>query len=220
MFKLSHIMTIFRGVICRGSCFHSGSKCSICGLHQGLFDVTSFLPVRLVLFSMYIGCSQPPILASVHSIIHRSCYYSALGVQLSRHTWQEIRPCWRTWQYPKLQHGLPSLMQILTVQVISLELFQGVPQIASASHVYKFLHHSSRYCIALNLIFPAYTLSPTFYNFRSLLLQMEPTPSQVRNSYSQKSHEAHLERALAFQNAANLYCLSNVCLPSFSLYAL
>jgi hypothetical protein len=72
MLDLSRIMTTFRGVICRGSCFHSGSQCSICGQHQGLVDVASCLPVRLVLFSMCVGSSQPPILVSVHSA-HRSC---------------------------------------------------------------------------------------------------------------------------------------------------
>jgi len=41
---------------------------------------------------------------------------------------------------------------------------------------------------------------------------MEPTASQVRNHYSQKNQEAHLERALAraLQKTANLHCQSNV----------
>jgi len=41
---------------------------------------------------------------------------------------------------------------------------------------------------------------------------MEPTASQVRNHYSQKNQEAHLERALAraSQQTANLHCRSNV----------
>jgi len=43
MLELSHIMTMFRGVICRGSHFHSGSQCSMCGQHQGLVDVMSFI---------------------------------------------------------------------------------------------------------------------------------------------------------------------------------
>jgi len=83
----------------------------------------------------------------------------------------------------------------------------------------KFLHHLSRYCIALNLIFASYTLSPTFSNFRSSLQQMEPTPDQVRNHYSYKNRKAHLERALAFKQAANLHCPSNVCLPIICLRA-
>jgi len=37
----------------------------------------------------------------------------------------------------------------------------------------KLLHHFSRYSIALNPIFPACTLSPTFPNFLSLLQQMD-----------------------------------------------
>jgi len=73
MHELSPIMTTFRGVICRGSCFHSGSQCSICGQHQGLVDVASYLPLHLVQFAMCVGFSQPPILASVQSVIHRSC---------------------------------------------------------------------------------------------------------------------------------------------------
>jgi len=37
---------------------------------------------------------------------------------------------------------------------------------------------------------------------------MEPTASQVRNHYSQKNQEAHLEGALAraLQKTANLHC--------------
>jgi len=98
MLKLLRIMTMFRGVICRGSCFHSGSQCSICGQHKGLVDVASYLPVCLVLFSICIGFSQPPILASIKSVVHRSCWHSALGIH-------PFRP---TWQGPTSQHGLPS----------------------------------------------------------------------------------------------------------------
>jgi hypothetical protein len=46
---------------------------------------------------------------------------------------------------------------------------------------------------------------------------MEPTPSQVRNHYSQKNQEAHLERALAFKKAANRHFPSNVGLPMIYL---
>jgi len=81
----------------------------------------------------------------------------------------------------------------------------------------KFLRHLFRYCIALDLIFPAFTLSPTFSNFRSSLQQMELTPSQVRNHYSQQNQEAHLERPLAFKKAANLHSPSNVCIPIMCL---
>jgi len=48
---------------------------------------------------------------------------------------------------------------------------------------------------------------------------MEPTPSQVRNHYSQKKQEAHLDRALAFKKAANLHIPSNVCLQIICLRA-
>jgi hypothetical protein len=77
----------------------------------------------------------------------------------------------------------------------------------------NFLLHFSRYSIALNLIFTAFTFSPIFPTFLSSSSQMEPTPSQVRNHYSQKNQEAHLERALAFRKGANLDWPSNVCLP-------
>jgi len=88
-----------------------------------------------------------------------------------------------------------------------------MPRTASSSTMWKFLRHISRYCIALNLIFPAFTLYPILSNFRSSLQQMEPTPSQVKNHYSQKHQEAHLERALAFKKAANLHFPSKVCIP-------
>jgi len=83
-----------------------------------------------------------------------------------------------------------------------------------------FLHHSSRYSIALNSIFTGYTLSPTFPNSLSSLQQMESMPSLVKNHYSQKNREAHLERALAFMTEANLDCPQNVCHPIICLRAL
>jgi len=91
---------------------------------------------------------------------------------------------------------------------------QGVPRIASSSTMCNVLLHFSRYSSALNLIFTAYTFSSIFPTFLSSLSQMEPMPCQVRNHYSQKNQEAHLERALAFKKGANLRCPSNVCLPS------
>jgi hypothetical protein len=59
------------------------------------------------------------------------------------------------------------------------------------------------------LYLPLYT-SLYIPNFTSS--NMEPTASQVRNQYSQKNQEAHLERALAraLQKTANLHCQSNV----------
>jgi hypothetical protein len=39
---------------------------------------------------------------------------------------------------------------------------------------------------------------------------MEPTSNQVRNHYSPKNEEAHLERVLAFKKEANLHYPSNV----------
>ena len=46
---------------------------SICGQHQGLVDIASYLPVRQVLFPICIGFSHSQILASVQSVIHGSC---------------------------------------------------------------------------------------------------------------------------------------------------
>jgi len=90
---------------------------------------------------------------------------------------------------------------------------QGVPPIASSLTMCNFLHHLSRYSIAFNPIFTAYTLSPKFPNCLSSLQQTEPTPSQVRNHYSEKNQEAHLDRPLALKRASNLHFSSNVCRP-------
>jgi len=83
----------------------------------------------------------------------------------------------------------------------------------------NFLLHLSCYSIALNLLFTAYTLSPTFPNCLSSLQQMELTPSQVRNHYSQNNQQEHLETALAFKKAANHHFPSNVCLTIICLGA-
>jgi len=91
---------------------------------------------------------------------------------------------------------------------------QCAPRIASSSTKCCLLLHFSRYFVALNLTFTAYTFSPIFPNFLSSLPQMKPPPSQVRNHYSQKNQEAHHHKALAFKKGANLCCPSNVCFPS------
>jgi hypothetical protein len=69
-------------------------------------------------------------------------------------------------------------------------------------------------CVSVILInfvlyLPLYT---SLYIPNFTLLNIEPTASQVRNHYSQKNQEAHLERALAraLQKTANLHCQSNV----------
>jgi len=59
---------------------------------------------------------------------------------------------------------------------------QGVPQVASSWTMCILLLHFSHNSIALNLIFTAYTLSPTLPNCLSSLQQMEPTPSKVLKS--------------------------------------
>jgi len=97
---------------------------------------------------------------------------------------------------------------------------ERAPRIASPSTMWTFWHHCSHYSIALNLIVTAYTLlSPTSPNCLSSLQQMEPSPSQVRNHYSQNNPEAHVERALAFKKAANVHRPSNVWLSIISLAA-
>jgi len=86
--------------------------------------------------------------------------------------------------------------------------------ITSSLTMCNFLHHFSCYSAVCNLIFTAYAFSLTFPNFLSSFLQMEPTPSQVRNHYSQKNQEELFERALAFKKVANLCCSSNVYCPT------
>jgi len=88
------------------------------------------------------------------------------------------------------------------------------------------------HCILLDIVqllapfFPlfcgTYSLSPSFPNYLTSFQQMEPTPSQVRNYYSKKNQQAHLEGglALAFNKTVNFNCPSNVWLPALSLYPL
>jgi hypothetical protein len=72
------------------------------------------------------------------------------------------------------------------------------------------LHPLSHYSIALNPIFTDYTLSLSFPNLRTASPLMEPPPRQGKNHYSQTIPEAHLERILIFNTAANLYCKFDV----------
>jgi len=95
-----------------------------------------------------------------------------------------------------------------------------MPQIAFFFTMCNFLLHSSHYSVALNLIFTVYTFCPTVPNFLSSLPQMEPTPSKVRNHYSQKHQEAHFERALALKKATNVDCPSHVYHPNICHRAL
>jgi hypothetical protein len=57
----------------QGTCFRSGSQCSIFGHQQELVDVAIYLLVHLVLFSVCIAFRQPPILALEQSVVQRSC---------------------------------------------------------------------------------------------------------------------------------------------------
>ena len=99
-----------------------------------------------------------------------------------------------------------------TVAVISPQRLQGAPHIASSSTMLNLVQHFFQYSIPLNHILTIYTLSPTFPNFQSWFQQIEPMPSHVRNYYSQKNQESHLERALVltFKKPANLHCPSNI----------
>jgi len=157
------------------------------------------------------------VLIGVANIRHQESIYSSAPDKESVHSGasDNIRNC-NTDCHPRYKYK-PLKSSLQNTFKARLELHP--PRIASSSAMSKFFLHFSCYSIALNLIFPAFTLSPTFSNFRSSLHQMEPTPSQVRNHYSQKNPEAHLERALAFKKAANLHCLSNVCLPIICLRA-
>jgi len=210
MLELLHIMIMFIGVICSISCLHSGSQSSSCGQHQGFVYVVSYLPVHQAQCSICVGFSQPPMIASVQSVVHGNCKHSVLGIHVFQHTSQ----------YSKLQYRLRSLIYELTIEVISLEPSQGAPQIASSLTVCNFLHHVSCYCIAISLIFPAFTLSLTFSNSRSLLQLMELTYNPVCNYYSQMNQEAHLQRSCGSKEEVNLHCPSIVCLQIICLWAL
>jgi len=162
---------------------------------------------------MYIGFSQPPILASIQSVVDRSCSHSALGIHIFWHTWQDIYLSHCTWKQSKLHHRTAFLVIMMIRWSHLSRTVQKMPRIASPSTMCNSLHHFSRYSIALNLIFTAYTLSPTYPNFLSLLPQLESMPSQLRNHYSQKNPKAHLQSATAFQKAAYVHCPFNVYLP-------
>jgi len=77
---------------------------------------------------------------------------------------------------------------------------------------YPLLHVSSS-AIAFNPILTADTFSAIVPNFLTPLPQIKLTPGQVSMNYSQMNPESHLERALAFKTAANIYCPSNAYLP-------
>jgi hypothetical protein len=80
--------------------------------------------------------------------------------------------------------------------------------------------HSPRLCATLLTYVPVILLNfllylllyASIYIPQHHFINMEPTARQVRNHYSQKNQEAHLERALAraFKKTANSHCQSNV----------
>jgi hypothetical protein len=123
-----------------------------------------------------------------------------------------------SWQLPQFQYWTA----IRTINMHNWRHFSSnlsdVHWIASSWTMCSLWHHFSRYSVVLNLIFTTYTLlSPTLPNCLPSLQQMEPTPCQVRNRYSQQNQAAHLDRALAFKKAANVDCPSNVSLPMICL---
>jgi len=86
----------------------------------------------------------------------------------------------------------------------------GTTRIASSStecyFVALFSHYSTKHhTIFTHLYFCLHSLTSSSSN-------MEAMASQVRNHYSQKNHEAHLERALAraLKQTANHRCGSNI----------
>jgi len=108
---------------------------------------------------------------------------------------------------------------------LSSALFPAMPRNASSSAVHHFLQaplelHSPRpsasllpyfavFLLTFILYFPLYT---SVYIPQLHFINMEPMASQVRNHYSQKNQDAHLERALqhAFMKTAHLHCRSNI----------
>jgi len=88
--------------------------------------------------------------------------------------------------------------------------FPGTPWIASSSTECYFIALFSHYSTKHHTVF---TLTYFCRHFpTSSSSNMEPTASQVRNHYSQKNPEAHLERALAraLKQTANVHCRSNL----------
>ena len=143
----------------------------------------------------------------------------AVGFHPFQCTRQWIHPFQWMSQYPKLQDRTIVLTNSMNQWSDFCWTSQDQSSSPSSWTMWHLLLNSSWYSTSLNVSFTAYALSPTFPNCLSSLPQMEPTPIQVRNHYSQSNQEAHLEGPLVVKNAANLYCPSNVCQPIISLYA-
>jgi len=161
-----------------------------------------FFLIRWIWFySIYVGFRQPPNLACIQSVVDRSCEHLAFRIQLFCHTRQGVHLFQCTRKHSKWQLRTAMLDISINHWSYLFWTYQNASWIASFSTMCNFLHHSASYSVAPNLIFTAYTLSPTFPNILSLLQQMEPTCSQVRNQYSQRNQKAQLERALQFKKA-------------------
>jgi len=120
-------------------------------------------------YSMFVGFSQPPILASIQSVVDKRCWHSALRMHLFWQTWQGIHQCWCTWQYLISLHWTAVINIYMNHWCHISCTLQSSSRIQSFSTMWNLLHHSSHYPIALNPIFTAYTLSPTFPNFLTSL---------------------------------------------------
>jgi len=180
-----------------------------------LLSTTGYLMLQVFFqcfwfYSMCLSFSHPPFLASIQSDIDKSCEHSSLGIHLLPRTWQGVHLFWFTCQHLRSQHWTAILHICLNHWSYLPTTLQGAPWNAFSLTLCNPLLHFFSYSIALNFIFTAYAFSPIFPNCLSSIPQMEPTPSQVRNHYSQKNQESHLKRALAFKKEAHLHCPSNV----------
>jgi hypothetical protein len=109
------------------------------------------------------------------------------------------------------QHVFQTLARYASNSILLAEhyFFQTCPELHPARPRVTLLPCVPVILLNFVLYLPLYT-SLYIPNFTSS--NMEPTASHVRNYYSQKNQEAHLERALAraLQKTANLLCQSNV----------
>jgi len=164
-----------------------------------------------------VGLNQPAILASI-AYWDRSANIRKLGAWII-HLFQ----C--TWRFLHHNTDLALTIWIWTTD-ISSGLFPGTPQIASflaKRHLFQ-AHlelHPPRPSVTLLLYFPVILLNFILYlplytsvyilQLHCIIINMEPTVSQVTNHYWQKNEEAHHERALTcgLKETANHHCRMN-----------
>jgi len=157
MHRLAHIISMFRGVTCWGTCFHSGSQLFHLACTKGKLMSRVFFWC-IWFYSMYIGLTEPPNCASIVSVADMSLHHSALRMHLFQCTCQLNKlQCWT------------AIVDINIYNWSSLQwTLQDVNRMASSLTRRNLLHNFSRYSIAVNFLCIAYTLSPTFPNFLSL----------------------------------------------------